>query len=296
MKISSRTALSALLLMVFIACNKNSRKAETIAKDVVMEEPNTADNKNYDERYADTTALPAQTRKGIAHSSAQANPGWDKKIIRTAGLRLEVKDYNAFNDLLHRNIKEVRGYIATEEQNETAYQIENTVSLKVPVDQFDNAITLLTAGNGKLVEKKITSDDVTTEVIDTRSRMEAKKQVRQRYLGLLGQAKNMDEILQVQHEINDIQEQIEAAAGRMEYLNHSAVFSTINITFYQILDANADNPQPSYFHKIKNAFSEGLRWMADLTVGLISLWPLWFGLGVFYWIYRRSRTPKTKSA
>ena len=82
----------------------------------------------------------------------------------------------------------------------------------------------------ELNEKKITSEDVTTEVIDTRSRLEAKKQVRLRYLDLLKQAKNMEEILSVQSEINGIQEQIESAAGRMEYLQHSSSFSTIHLT------------------------------------------------------------------
>ena len=64
---------------------------------------------------------------------------------------------------------------------------------------------------------KISTEDVTGEVVDTRARMEAKKQMRDRYLALLKQARNMKEILEVQTEINTIQEDIESASGRVGF-------------------------------------------------------------------------------
>lgn len=75
--------------------------------------------------------------------------------------------------------------------------------------------------------------------MDTRSRLEAKKQVRQRYMDLLKQARNMEEILQVQGLINDIQVEIESAAGRVNYLNHAFAFSSVQLTFFQIVNVNA---------------------------------------------------------
>src|SRR5579871_3370016 len=129
-------------------------------------------------------------------------------------------------------------------------KMENALSIKVPVDRFDNAMAELITNNEKVMEKKINSDDVTTEIVDMKSRIEAKKQVRLRYLDLLKQAKNMDEILQVQNEINDIEEQLESAAGRIEYLNHSTTFSTINLTFYEIINSSAPNEkEPTYLHQ-----------------------------------------------
>ena len=122
--------------------------------------------------------------------------------------------------------------------------------------QFDDAVNSISSNVKELNEKKITSEDVTTEVIDTRSRLEAKKQVRLRYLDLLKQAKNMEEILSVQSEINDIQEQIESAAGRIEYLQHSSSFSTIHLTFYQVLNGAAiDSDKPTFLNKNYKCFS-----------------------------------------
>ena len=94
---------------------------------------------------------------------------------------IEIKEYKSFYASLREKVRSVGGYIAQEEQNESDYKIENTLVIKVPVDQFDNSIALLTSNVEKINAKKISSQDVTTEFVDTKSRMEAKKQVRQRY-------------------------------------------------------------------------------------------------------------------
>src|SRR5688500_12968165 len=222
---------------------------------------------------------------------------WDKKIIKTASLNLEVKDYNTFYSSVREKVKAVGGYIAQEEQSQSDYKIENSLTIKVPVDQFDNAVVQLTSNTEKINAKKITSHDVTTEVIDTKSRFEAKKQVRLRYLDLLKQAKNMEEILNVQSQINGIQEEIESAAGRIEYLSHSSSFSTINLTFYQVLNATAkDTDTPTFSTKLGAAFKNGWSWIGEVFVGIVSIWPLLLMIFAGFIIYKKTRTPKVKQA
>jgi len=199
---------------------------------------------------------------------------------------------------MREKVRSVGGYIAQEEQNQSDYKIENMLSIKVPVDQFDNALGQLTTSNIKKInEKKITSQDVTTEFIDTKSRMESKKQVRQRYLDLLKQAKNMEEILNVQSEINSIQEDIESAAGRIEYLGHSSAYSTIDLTYYQVLNSSAkDNDKPSFATKMSNAFKNGWSWVGDLFIGLLSIWPLLLVVFAAFILYKRTKINKPKEA
>ncbi len=289
--------LAALLLCSLIACNAKSKNAQLNSDAVLLKEPafkqETA-NKPEQDKIMGTldTATGAQhstQRLSPSTNKAQTKEDWDKKIVKTGNLTLEVKDYAKFNELLHTDIKQLGGYIAQEEQNQSDYKIENIVTVKVPVDQFDNAVLQLTPGTEKIVAKKITSEDVTAEIVDTKSRMEAKKRMRDRYLDLLKQAKNMEEILQVQNEVNGMQENIEAATGRIDYLGHAASFSTINITFYQVLNATGINdPNPSYGFRILESFKSGLHWFAELLVVLVSLWPLWTGI-LMAWLFVRRR-------
>ena len=297
-------ALTAIAL--FISC-KNEKKKESIADVTIItkqeEKPQLQDERNKNGivgNFNDKNATPQEPKPNKAkqdQQEPQTKPDWDKKIIKTANLNLEVKDYNAYNTSLRDKLKQFGGYITQEEQSQFEYKIENTLTIKIPVDQFDDAVNNISSNVKELNEKKITSEDVTTEVVDTRSRLEAKRQVRLRYLDLLKQAKNMEEILSVQSEINGIQEQIESAAGRMEYLQHSSSFSTIHLTYYQVLKEGAIDPdKPTFATRITNAFQFGWNWIGEFSIGLVSLWPILlvvFGIFIFY---KRSRRPKTKPA
>ncbi len=301
-------ALTAVLLL--ISCErKNDSKETTTALNREINEANkltelsnTVVRKNEaPSGDIDQTNETPQQKQGDKKRQDQTTPAtqqdWDKKIIKTASLNLEIKDYNAYNSSLRDKIKQTGGYVAQEQQTQSEYKIENTITIKVPVDQFDNAVNLVTASVKEINEKKITSEDVTTEVIDTRSRLEAKKQVRLRYLDLLKQAKNMEEILSVQSEINGIQEEIESAAGRIEYLSHSSSFSTINLTFYQILNVTAkDTDKPSFSTKLGAAFRNGWNWIGEVFVGIVSIWPLLLMIFAGFIIYKKTKTPTVKQA
>jgi Domain of unknown function (DUF4349) len=227
----------------------------------------------------------------------QSKIDWDKKIIKTANLNLEVKKYNDFYKSIREKVTQLGGYVAQEQQTQTEYKLENTLMVKVPVDQFDNALSQVTTGVEKINEKRITSEDVTGEVIDTKSRIEAKRQIRLKYLDLLKQAKNMEEILNVQSEINGVQEEIESAAGRVNYLTHSAAYSTINLTFYEVLNASAVNyDKPSFATRISGAFSSGWSWVGELFVGVISIWPLLLLVSGVFLFWKKSRPVKAKVA
>src|SRR5687767_3930072 len=294
------------LIMLIISCGNNSKGLVDANKpaeiqNIAQSEINREEEKNKyvstDTSYEQVQEQGPEKTKQKQQISIPEKPDWDKKIIKTASLNIEVKDYNDYNSSLREKIKQVGGYTAQEEQGQSDYKIENTLTIKVPVDQFDIAVTLFTNSVEKLNEKKITSQDVTTEVVDTKSRLEAKKQVRQRYMDLLKQAKNMEEILNVQSEINDIHEEIESATGRIEYLGHSSSFSTINLTFYQVLNPSAkDTDQPSFGTKLSNAFRTGWSWVGELFVGIVSIWPLLLMIFIAFIIYRRTRIPKAKQA
>jgi len=297
--------IAILAVALFISCKNENRKESLAVLRTDLEKskedkPQDDVNKNgivadFKDSIATPQEEPDKAKKN--QQSPVVKQDWDKKIIKTANLNLEVKDYNIYNTSLREKLKQFGGYIAQEEQSQSEYKIENIITIKIPVAQFDDAVNSISSNAKELHEKKITSEDVTTEVIDTRSRLEAKKQVRLRYLDLLKQAKNMEEILSVQSEINGIQEQIESAAGRMEYLQHSSSFSTIHLTFYQVLNGAAiDSDKPTFSTRITNAFRFGWNWVGELSIGVISIWPLLLAVVGIIILYKRSNRPKPKQA
>ncbi len=294
---------AALFFSTLISCNKNNKEAKTasVTTDDMMMSTVTK-NAPLEERSKDGEKIPVDEQKGLVTDSVakqsplKASPiiDWDKKIIKTATLKLEVKNFKTYNEAVHKTVKQFGGYIAQEENNLAEDRSETVISIKVPVDQFEDMMNQLPGGDVKVIERKISTEDVTVEMVDTRSRLETKKQIRLKYLEFLKQSKNMEEVLQVQGEVNTIQEEIEAAAGRVEYLSHQSSFSTINLTFYEPL-AGYKAPstiEPSFLTKVANAFKMGATWIADLFVALISIWPILVTViaGIFF--IKRLRSPK----
>jgi hypothetical protein len=232
---------------------------------------------------ADSSAV-ATDKKDFQTQGQGPNPDWDKKIIKTADLSIEVRDFHAFASRLRIAVKQSGGYLSQETQTQDEGSIGDNVTIRIPVDRFDDFIAQLPADSDKLKEKKITSEDVTGEVIDTKSRLETKKEVRERYLQLLKQAQTMKDILAVQNEINDIQQEMDQASGRIAYLGHSSAYSTINLRFYQVLDPGAqEDHNPSFVHRLVNAIREGWSGFSEFLIAFVSAWPLW--LIVFFIIY-----------
>jgi Domain of unknown function (DUF4349) len=307
MKFFTLPAPMALMALPFIACNSIAHKPglkpddrlDALVKNKVIKSNKEIQDQSAltaDSTVAGWNDTPPQKEKVSQKGAPGTTADWDKKIVKTATLSLEVRDFKGFDKNVHTGIKHLGGYVGQEEQNESSYKIENTITIRIPVDQFEEAIDEFTDGQ-KIMEKKISAADVTTQMVDTKSRIAARTQVRLRYLDLLKQAKNMEEILTVEKEVNDIQEQLESAAGQVEYLGHAAAFSTITLTYYQVLNPGAiEEKSPSFLHEITAAFCDGLRWVGAMAVMIISLWPLWMIVLLIWFGLKRIKAKKPKTA
>lgn len=282
-----KTKLAIVCLAIFsmlLSCNRGNKIKNETADSITLYDVKNAPPQNNEQQKepqipvgtvqqqitVDSAGAPPVTSNRPA-----ANPDWDKKIIKTATLKLEVKDFKGYNNSVHQRVKQFGGYVAQEEQNLTDEKSETVISIKVPVDQFETMMNQLPGVDVKVLERKINTEDVTGEMVDTKSRLEAKKQMRLKYLEFLKQSKNMEEVLQVQNEINSIQEEIESAAGRIGFLSHQSSYSTINLTFFQPLAGYTPaDDSPSFLTRISQAFKTGASWITDLFVWLISVWPM----------------------
>ena len=288
---------SILFFLILNSCRREGKEKSVEVMDTQMTPINSSPSQqilkkskipvgNFQVASADSAATPTQVK-------AISNPDWDKKIIKTATLKLEVKDFKNYNDIIHQTIKQFGGYIAQEEQNATEEKLQTVMVIKVPVEQFETVMNQLPGSDNKVLERKITSEDVTGEVVDTRLRLEAKKGMRLKYLEFLKQSKNMEEVLQVQNEINNIQEEMESAAGRVTFLSHQSAYSTINFTFYQPINGYKPvDGTPSFFTRVSEAFNTGATWIENLFIGLLSIWPLLIIVVAIYIGWKRLKPNK----
>ncbi|MEP7237329.1 MAG: DUF4349 domain-containing protein [Ferruginibacter sp.] len=282
----------------FISCNNKNAKSEastmdyTIA-DVKDQEPRNKEKENQQIPIGKFSPFTTDSTAASLQTPVAVHTDWDSKIIKNATLKVEIKDFKKYNSFVHNAVKQYGAYVAQEEQTLSDEKSETSITIKVPVAQFEDMMNALPADDGKVVEKKITTDDVASEVVDTKSRLEAKKQLRLKYLEFLKQSKNMSEVLQVQNEVDNIQQQIESAAGRVSFLNQQTAFSTINLSFYQPMEGYKPTGEaPSFLTRLSSAFKTGGSWIAELFIGLVSIWPLVLVVFAIYFGWKKLRPAK----
>ena len=73
------------------------------------------------------------------------------------------------------------------------------------------------------------SDDITEQFYDLKTRLETKKVLQERLSGYLKNAKNTEDRVRIERELNSCISEIETMEGRMRRMQNQIDFSTINI-------------------------------------------------------------------
>ncbi|UTC77116.1 DUF4349 domain-containing protein [Treponema sp. OMZ 799] len=193
----------------------------------------------------------------------------ERKLIKTGLIEFETDDIKKTREIIENLVLKYQAYISQEDEKHFYSGIRQTISIRIPKENFDNFLNEVTAGIKKLDNKTITVEDVTEEFVDSIARLKVKKETEQTYLKILTQAKTVKDILEVQNQIQDLRSDIEAIEGRLRYLQKSVNYSTLNISMYQI---NSDIEKPSFFSKAVDALEDGISLFSDIIISILYLW------------------------
>ncbi|OJY90602.1 MAG: hypothetical protein BGP13_19445 [Sphingobacteriales bacterium 40-81] len=215
---------------------------------------------------------------------------WNKQIIKNAALQMRVKALQSATAAIQEAIRSSGGYIASASEIRLSDRLKSEMVIRVPREKFEELLNRLSGYADSVTQKSITSEDVTGEYIDTKARIQVKEKTRDQYFEFLKRAKSIEEVLKVQREITGLQEDIEAAAGRINYIQHQSAFSSIHLLFYQDIPVTTSpNISPGFGMEILNSVKTGWTIIQSLVIMLVSIWPIWLiGTGVWF-IFRRRK-------
>jgi hypothetical protein len=159
----------------------------------------------------------------------------DRMIVKNAEVRLLVAETDDAIDRALQVVGDVSGYIISskvwyQESNGANYKYA-TVTIGVPVDQFETAMRRLRALSIRVLDENASGQDVTDEYVDLQSQLGNLEATRDRIRSFLDNAQTVDESLRINQELANIEGQIEQVKGRMNYLSNRSAFSTITATF-----------------------------------------------------------------
>ncbi len=216
---------------------------------------------------------------------------YNRKLIKEGSITFETADTKATKNAIEQACKKFNGYLSEDNEYDYGYRIQHNVTIRIPSENFDKVLAEISKSVVEMDDQNITVKDVTEEYVDVEARLKSKKIVEERYLGLLSKAHSVGDILQVEHELARVREDIERVEGRLRYLKNQVSLSTLRITYYQTIETEESF---GFGKKVANGFENGFKGLLWFFIGLVNIWPfiLFIVVGVWVlvrWIRRRSK-------
>jgi hypothetical protein len=235
---------------------------------------------------AATTAAGASTsgtgNRGTASDAVGANvpntpSGVDQLIIRTAAITVIVQDVAGTQAQIWSTAEGLGGFVTNSTASGSGDEIRGQITIRVPTVAYATAMDRLRKF-GKVDSEKSDAQDVSEEYVDISSRRTNLELTLQQLQGFLGQAKNVDEALKVQSQLNIVQNDLERIKGRMAYLENRANFSTITATLLPVVEKKpAPTPTPvptsswSFQHSVDEQWDRSLHGLENIVDGVLAI-------------------------
>ena len=260
--------------------NEMSRSAGGAATYAMASAPQVAsyalDSTNsYDSSSAVLTSgqLESSTVDSAAAQSTQS--AQSAKIIYTANLTLESKDYDAARTALDDALSDADGYM--ESSNESTYTGTSrslSLTLRVPQENYESFLAAA-AQAGNLVNKSEQAEDVTSQYMDIEARLANLTAQRTRLQELQASADNLSDLLEIESSLSDVQYQLESYQSQLDWYSNQVECCTVYISLDEVQTYTPVDE--SFAARLQSALQDG--WanftsgVQNLAVLLVGCWP-----------------------
>jgi hypothetical protein len=270
--------------LVFTACQAHNKSGEYETASVTTEEATMA-------RADMKMAAPVEASGPIDNTAAVITKA-PTKIIRNASVEFQVNNTTESHERIKALLTKYNAYFGSDNNSTSAYRKDNNMTIRVPSKNFDALMDEVMKESIYTDYRNISAEDVTDQFVDAEARLKTKKQVEQRYLALLKDAKKVQDILDIEDKLRVIREEIEATEGKLKLLNDQVDYSTINLNIYQKLDY-VPQPQTGFFSNLKEAFINGWRSLIGFVIVIVRLWPFIIIVGLAVALIVKLRRKRT---
>jgi hypothetical protein len=193
----------------------------------------------------------------------------DRKIVQTASLRLQVKEVGGSFEEVGRIATGVGGFIAS---SNFSFQGEDQVAsmtVRVPSDRYQEVLSQLRRLGERVDSEASNASDVTEEYSDLQARLRNLEATETQMLQLLSQARNVNEILQVQDRLNSLRSEIERVKGRIALLDKLGDLATITVHLRPVV-ASSGGGGGSLGGEVSEAWDASIEFLGEIAGGVVT--------------------------
>ena len=214
----------------------------------------------------------------------------DYKIIYTASMQLQTRDFDATLSKINELLSRYGGYIASSSVDGTPPQQYGDpgryaqIRVRVRAENLD-AFMNETGETAEVISRNLSSDDVTASYFDTESRLKMYQTQYDRILEIMKKAETVDELITLENELSRISYEMDYLTGDLKRWDDLIAYSTVTLSISEKNTYNNVETVEGFGEKVGDGFMATLsgvgKFFTDLAAGLIIYSPLILLLLVF---------------
>lgn len=199
---------------------------------------------NYGADYHTNTAMDAvapsyANELNVIHESVEEDAGTGnpsentmKKLIRKVSMTLETDT----DEFLNQQVEDIvalanqyGGYVENQRVERLTNYAQANMTARIPKNKTDGFLKGVQYMGLKMTNLNDSFEDVTLQYVDIETRLDVKKDLRDKYVGYLKQAQTIDEMLRVESELNQVVADIESYQSQKNVMDHEIDYTEVRI-------------------------------------------------------------------
>ena len=213
---------------------------------------------------------------GVDSAAAVSSALADAKIIYTADMELETREYDQAVAALDRLVEETGSYYESRSSYSYGTYRSADMTVRVPAERYLD----FCGRTGELAHRTRMSEDtqnVGEAYYDVEARLATQRTKLERLQELLAKAESMEDIIALESALSETELQIEYLTGSLRRYDSLVGYSTVNLQLREVYRLSTDEETPMTFgERLGSAFSTGLQRgrdnMEELVIGLAANW------------------------
>lgn len=266
----------ALLLTACLLVSCGSAKTADAENFAVTQAPSATSDTAASESYSGSGAVLDNTATDV-NNLAQ----YGLKIVYTASLQIETLDMDKSVETVKKAVTDAGGYFSNQyssggySYNGSSYSNRMTqFTIRVPADKYD-AFLAGTDSFGNVTSSSSSSDDITSQYIDTQSRLDSLRTQETRLLALLEQSGSLEDMLKIEERLADVRYQIEDLTSTLKTYDNMVSYCTIDMTLEEV--SNVTVRTDTFGSRFVEAFKGSMRsvwaFLQNAAIAVVYLLP-----------------------
>jgi len=200
---------------------------------------------------APAAAAPALAKVQVESERQESNAeaaAPQRRVIRDATIGIVVGDVNEAVGRLQALVDGIPGaFVDSADVRDDDPRSISTVTLRVPVDRFDEVRALVRDQGSEVVFEDVGGRDVTAEFTDLEARLRTAQATERQLLDILATARTVSDTLEVQRELLDVRSRIEVLQGQLNLLANQTDLATITVRLHPAPDLRIERFSPERY-------------------------------------------------